>query len=79
MCICAVRGRITLLHVELFVSGKLHARGKRLLQGVNVSGFTRGKALKKYVCQHFLKEILYLFIVSCWHLKLLLLPVAEGM
>lgn len=52
--------------------------GKRLLQGVNVSAFTGGKAFRKYVCQHFLKEILYLFIVSCWHLNLLLLSVAEG-
>lgn len=51
---------------------------EKAVLSVNVRGFTGGKAFRKYVCQHFLKEILYLFIVSCWHLNLLLLSVAEG-
>lgn len=47
VCIRTLRGDITLLHVELFVSGKLQECGRKLLQGVNISGFTGGKALSE--------------------------------
>lgn len=73
---CTVRGCITLLLMELFVSGKLLRAWEKAV--TSVSGFTGGKAFRKYVCQHFLKETFYLFIVSRWHLNLLLLSVAEG-
>lgn len=47
VCIYTFRGNIILLHVELLVSGKFQECGKRLLQGVNISGFTGGKALSE--------------------------------
>lgn len=32
ICICTVRGRITLLHMEVFVSGKCESMGKGCYQ-----------------------------------------------
>lgn len=42
----------------LFVSGRLGECGKRLLQGNNISGFARGKALSESMATGFIERSL---------------------
>lgn len=59
MCICTFRASVTLVCVELFISGRSVERGKMLLQGSNIHGFARGNSLsRKHVCQRYVKEVL---------------------
>lgn len=72
MCICTFRASVTLVCVELFISGRSVERGKMLLQGSNIHGFARGNFVTKACLQHYVKEVLCLFIVSYWRSGLLL-------
>lgn len=47
MRICTFRASVTLVCVELFISGRSVERGKMLLQGSNIHGFARGNFVTK--------------------------------
>lgn len=78
MCVCTFRGSITLLCEELFVSGRLGERGKRLLQSSNISGFARGNALSESTSMAFLERSLVFVYYVLLALEPPPLSVAEG-